>query len=180
MAENLLALAGIKDATFTANTENTAYHPGRCAKAVTREGAPLMVFGEIHPKVQDIYGLDVPVYACICDTETLFGLENFDKHYKALPKFPSSERDLAFVCDKTLTSGEIKKSIKKYAGKLLESVEIFDIYEDESKLGEGKKSMAYNLVLRSPEKTLSDEECDKVVSKVLFGLEKDLGITLRK
>ena len=57
---------------------------------------------------------------------------------------------------------------------------MFDIYDDESKLGEGKKSMAYNLILRSPEKTLSDEECDKAVNKVLFGLEKDLGVSLRK
>ena len=62
---------------------------------------------------------------------------------------------------------------------MLENVEVFDIFEDETKLGIGKKSMAYNLVLRSPEKTLSDEECDKVVRKVLFGLEKELGITLR-
>ncbi len=178
--EMLLDELGIKGYDFEPCSDENAFHPGRCAKVVTREGAPLMTFGEIHPKVQDIYGLDVPVYACICDTETLLTLENFDKHYKALPKFPAVERDLAFVCDKTLTSGEIKKSIKKYAGKLLENVEIFDIYEDETKLGEGKKSMAYNLVLRSPEKTLSDEECDKVVSKVLFGLEKDLGVTLRK
>jgi hypothetical protein len=75
--------------------------------------------------------------------------------------------------------GEIKKAIKKYGGKMLESVEVFDIFEDDEKVGVGKKSMAYNLVLRSPEKTLSVEDCDKAVAKILKGLEFDLGVTLR-
>ena len=178
-AELILDMLGIKGVEFVANSTDSAFHHGRCADAVL-DGKTLMTFGEIHPSVQKNYGLDVPVYAFVCDTETLLALENFEKHYKALPKFPAVERDLAFVCDKSLESGEIKKAIKKYAGKILESVEVFDIYEDASKLGEDKKSMAYNLILRSPEKTLSDEECDKTVNKVLFGLEKDLGISLRK
>ncbi len=177
--ELLLDSMGIEGAECVSNTGNTAFHPGRCADVVLGDKV-LMTFGEIHPEVQNNYGLDVQVYACVCDTEELLTLVNLDKHYKALPKFPAVERDLAFVCDKTLESGEIKKAIKKYAGKMLQSVEVFDIYDDESKLGDGKKSMAYNLVLRSPEKTLSDEECDKVVTKVLFGLEKELGVSLRK
>jgi phenylalanyl-tRNA synthetase beta chain len=138
-----------------------------------------MVLGQVHPEVQETYGLDVESYVIVCDTELLVSMENFDKHYKALPKFPASERDLAFVCDKSLTSGEIKKAIKKYGGKMLESVEVFDIFEDDEKVGVGKKSMAYNLVLRSPEKTLSVEDCDKAVAKILKGLEFDLGVTLR-
>ena len=62
---------------------------------------------------------------------------------------------------------------------MLESVEVFDIFEDDEKVGVGKKSMAYNLVLRSQEKTLSVEDCDKAVAKILKGLEFDLGIQLR-
>ncbi len=177
--ELILEMMGVAEYDFAANTLDTAFHPGRCADVVV-DGKAVMTFGEIHPAVQKNYGLDTPVYACVCDTESLLSLQNLDKHYKALPKFPAVERDLAFVCDKNLESGEIKKAIKKYAGKTLESVEVFDIYDDESKLGEGKKSMAYNLVLRSLEKTLSDEECDKTVNKVLYGLEKELGISLRK
>ncbi len=179
VCENILEMLGITNYDIVANKEAPAFHPGRCASVVTSDGQRVMVFGQIHPEVQANYGLDVESYVIVCDTETLVELENFEKHYKALPKFPSSERDLAFVCDKSLTSGEIKKAIKKYAGKMLESVEVFDIYEDETKLGAGKKSMAYNLVLRSPEKTLSVEECDKVVAKVLKGLEFDLGVSLR-
>ncbi len=179
VCENILDMLGISGYEFVANKEANTFHPGRCASVYTRDGERLMTFGQIHPEVQQAYGLDVESYVIVCHTEKLFSLENLDKHYTALPKFPSAERDLAFVCDKALTSGEIKKAIKKYAGKLLESVEVFDIFEDETKVGAGKKSMAYNLVLRSGEKTLSVEECDKVVAKVLKGLEFDLGVTLR-
>ncbi|MBE6681833.1 MAG: phenylalanine--tRNA ligase subunit beta [Ruminococcaceae bacterium] len=179
VCENILDLLGIKAYDFVPNTEAPAFHPGRCASVLSRDGERLIVFGQLHPAVQENYGLDIESYVIVCDTELMMTMQNFDKHYKALPKFPSSERDLAFVCDKALTSGEIKKAIKKYGGKLLESVEVFDIFEDEEKVGAGKKSMAYNLVLRSPEKTLSVEECDKAVAKILKGLEFDLGITLR-
>lgn len=179
ICEQMLETLGVVDYDFVANTENPSFHPGRCADVISSDGSVLMTLGEIHPIVLKTYGFDLPVYACVCDTESLLTLENFEKHYTALPKFPPVERDLAFVCDKTITSGQIKAAIKKYAGKMLENVEVFDIFEDDTKLGSGKKSMAYNLVLRSPEKTLSDEECDKVVRKVLFGLERELGITLR-
>lgn len=177
--ENILDMLGISGYEFVANKEAPAFHPGRCASVYSRDGKRLMVFGQVHPAVQENYGLDIESYVIVCDTEELFALENFEKHYKALPKFPSSERDLAFVCDKSLTSGEIKKAIMKYGGKMLESVEVFDIFEDDDKVGVGKKSMAYNLVLRSQEKTLSVEDCDKAVAKILKGLEFDLGITLR-
>ena len=179
VAENILDMLGIESYEFVANTQAPAFHPGRCASVMSKDGERLMVLGQLHPTVQANYGLDIEGYVIVCDTELLMSLENFDKHYKALPKFPSSERDLAFVCDKSVTSGEIKKAIKKYAGKLLESVEVFDIFEDDEKVGVGKKSMAYNLVLRSGEKTLSVEDCDKAVAKILKGLEFDLGVTLR-
>ena len=178
-AENILDMLGIEGYEFVANTEAPAFHPGRCASVMSKDGERLMVLGQLHPAVQENYGLDVEGYLIVCDTELLMEKENFEKHYKALPKFPASERDLAFVCDKSITSGEIKKAIKKYGGKMLESVEVFDIFEDEEKVGAGKKSMAYNIVLRSPEKTLSVEDCDKAVAKILKGLEFDLGATLR-
>ncbi len=179
VAENILDMLGIEGYEFVANTEAPTFHPGRCASVMSKDGERLMVLGQLHPAVQENYGLDVEGYLIVCDTELLMSIENFEKHYKALPKFPASERDLAFVCDKSITSGEIKKAIKKYGGKMLESVEVFDIFEDETKVGAGKKSMAYNIVLRSPEKTLSVEDCDKAVAKILKGLEFDLGATLR-
>ena len=178
VAENVLATFGIEKTEAVANKTLPYFHPGRCAELVGTDGKAYAVFGEIHPNVAKTYGFDLPVYACVCDTESMLAYEKTEKKYKPLPKFPAVERDLAFVCDEALTSGELKKSIVKYGGKMLESVEIFDIYRD-AKLGENKKSMAYSLTLRSPEKTLEDTDCDKIVYKILNGLERDFGVTLR-
>ncbi len=178
VAEHVLATFGVEKCEAAPKKDLPYFHPGRCAELIAQDGKAYAVFGELHPVVAKNYGFDLPVYACICDTESLLAYEAEEKHYKPLPKFPAVERDLAFVCDEALTSGELKKSIQKYGGKMLENVEIFDIYRD-AKLGENKKSMAYSLTLRSPEKTLEDADCDKIVYKILNGLERDFGVTLR-
>ena len=178
IAEHVLDVFGVENCTATAKSDLPYFHPGRCAELTGADGKAYAVFGELHPNIAKNYGFDLPVYACVCDTEALLAYESAEKHYKPLPKYPAIERDLAFVCDEELTSGELKKSIVKYGGKMLESVEIFDIYRDE-KLGAGKKSMAYSLTLRSHEKTLEDSDCDKIVYKILNGLERDFGVTLR-
>ncbi len=178
ICENVLRVFGVEKTDVTAKKDLPYFHPGRCAEVTAPDGTVYAVFGELHPNVSKTYGFDVPVYVCICDTEKLLATAPAEKHYKPLPKFPAVERDLAFVCDESLTSGELKKAIVKYGGKMLESVEVFDIYRD-AKIGENKKSMAYSLTLRSPEKTLEDADCDKIVYKILNGLERDFGVTLR-
>lgn len=178
ICENVLRVFGVEKTDVTAKKDLPYFHPGRCAEVSSPDGTVYAVFGELHPNVSKTYGFDVPVYVCICDTEKLLATAPAEKHYKPLPKFPAVERDLAFVCDESLTSGELKKAIVKYGGKMLESVEVFDIYRD-AKIGENKKSMAYSLTLRSPEKTLEDADCDKIVYKILNGLERDFGVTLR-
>ena len=178
IAEHVLDVFGVEAPEATARKDLPYFHPGRAAELRGADGTAYAVFGELHPTVSSTYGFDVPVYICLCDTEALLALEKPEKHYTPLPKFPAIERDLAFVCDETLSSGELKKSIVKYGGKMLEHVEIFDIYRD-AKLGANKKSMAYSLTLRSPEKTLEDADCDKIVYKILTGLERDFGVTLR-
>lgn len=178
ICENVLRVFGVEKTDVTAKKDLPYFHPGRCAEVSSPDGTVYAVFGELHPNVSKTYGFDVPVYVCICDTEKLLATAPAEKHYKPLPKFPAVERDLAFVCDESLTSGELKKAIVKYGGKMLESVEVFDIYRD-AKLGENKKSVAYSLTLRSPEKTLEDADCDKIVYKILNGLERDFGVTLR-
>lgn len=178
ICENVLRVFGVEKTDVTAKKDLPYFHPGRCAEVSSPDGTVYAVFGELHPNVSKTYGFDVPVYVCICDTEKLLATAPAEKHYKPLPKFPAVERDLAFVCDESLTSGELKKAIVKYGGKMLESVEVFDIYRD-AKIGENKKSVAYSLTLRSPEKTLEDADCDKIVYKILNGLERDFGVTLR-
>lgn len=175
--EELLTYSGIKKYDVVAQKDNPTYHPGRCA-IFTLNDKVIATIGQLHPSVQEKYDFDLPVYAAEIDTEYLDTVKNLNREYKQLPKFPAITRDLAFVCDKSLEAGTLRKAICKYGGNLLENAEIFDIYTD-AKLGEDKKSMAYSLTLRSPDKTLSDEDGDKVVKKVLAGLERDFGITLR-
>ena len=138
----------------------------------------LMTFGEIHPTVMKNVGLDKRSYAAVIDVEALFEAEKKDVVYKDIGKFPAVTRDLAFVCPETVTVGELEKLIIKYAGKNLESLKVFDIYRGEQ-VGAGNKSIAFKLVLRSPEKTFTDVESDKIISKVKGGLERELGITIR-
>ena len=174
--EELLSLSGIRKYDVLAEHENPTYHPGRCA-IFTKGDAVLATVGQLHPSVSENYGFDLPVYAAEIDIELLSTLKESAKQYKPLPKFPAITRDLAFVCEKSLEAGTLKRAIVKYGGNLLENVTVFDVYTD-ARLG-GKKSMAYSLTLRSPDKTLSDEDGDKVVQKVLTGLEKEFGVTLR-
>ncbi|MBR5552861.1 MAG: phenylalanine--tRNA ligase subunit beta [Clostridia bacterium] len=174
--EEILSMSGIKKYDVCSEKNNPTYHPGRCAN-FTKDDKVIATIGQLHPEVLEKYGFDLPVYAAEINTEYLLSIKNTVREYKPLPKFPAITRDLAFICEKSLEAGTLRRAIAKYAGNLLENVTIFDVYTD-AKLGD-KKSMAYSLVLRSPDKTLSDEDGDKVVKKVLSGLEREFGITLR-
>ena len=178
VCETLLNDAGIENAEYVSESENNAFHPGRCAKIVSADGREIGVFGEIHPDVAKNYGFDTQVYVAELDFNTLFELSDFDKSYKQLPKYPASARDFAFICDDELEVGKIEKVMKKAGGKTVEDVSVFDVYKGEQ-VGEGKKSVALKVIMRSADHTLTDEEADKTVKKILTLLERELGLTLR-
>lgn len=181
LCENVFAVAGIdvsdSDYTVTALKDDPSYHPGRCA--VIKKGDDVIaILGQIHPKVAANFGFDVTVYAAEIDVDKLFADRRTEKQYTSLPKFPATTRDLAFVCDDALEAGTLAAAIKKYGGSVLESVKVFDVFKSD-RLGFGKKSMAYSLTLRAKDRTLSDTDADSAVGKILAGLEKDFGVTLR-
>ncbi len=178
MCEELLSAAGVVDATFTRNTINTAFHPGRCADIKLSDGTVLATLGEIHPTVAAEYQIDEPVYIADIDFEILFANACLDKHFTALPKFPATTRDFAFVCDDELEVGAVEAVMKKAGGKLVEDIKLFDVYRG-AQLGEGKKSVAFKVTLRDKERTLTDEDADKISKKILVLLDRELGITLR-
>ena len=178
MCDTLLDRAGIKDAAYTADTENPTFHPGRCAKIITADGTVLGTLGEIHPAVQANYAIDAPVYIADLDFENLLAKSKLDKAFRPLPKFPAITRDYAFVCDDALEVGAIEAVMKKAGGKTVEAIRLFDVYRGKQ-LGEGKKSVAFNVMLRAADHTLTDEEADKVSKKILTLLDRELGITLR-
>jgi phenylalanyl-tRNA synthetase beta chain len=100
--------------------------------------------------------------------------------FEELNKFPTVRRDLALVIDKGVTFGEIRQLATKTAKKLLKEVNLFDVFEDESKLGEGKKSYAVSFIFEDPEKTLQDKEIDATMGQLTGVFEGKLGATIRK
>ncbi|MBR6529841.1 MAG: phenylalanine--tRNA ligase subunit beta [Clostridia bacterium] len=152
-------------------------HPGRAAKVVC-DGEEIGVFGEVAPKIAQNFGLSTRTYVASLCVEKLFVRRIGVRKFSALPKFPAMTRDLSLVCDKALTVGEIEKIIIQAGGKKLENVRLFDTYEGEQ-VPAGKKSLSFALTLRGAEKTMTDEEADKIVKKTLSNLEFHLGITLR-
>ena len=176
--ENLLALAAIKGASFEAVTDHYAYHPGRCAAIVTKDGSTLGTFGQIHPTVAASYGMDVAVYAAEIDFDALFAASSSVRVYKPLPKFPAITRDFSLVCDEALEVGKIEAVMAKAGGKLVEDVRLFDIYRG-AQIGEGKKSVSIRMTLRAEDRTMTLEDAEKITKKVLVLLDRELGLTLR-
>ncbi len=180
MSENILALAGLKNTKYAAESENPAFHPGRCAVITARGGRETVgVIGEVHPTVRASFGFSAPVYVGYINVDKLFELSDMKKQYKPLPKYPATTRDYAFICPRDLEAGEIEDVMKKACGKLCEKIELFDVYMGE-KIGLDNKSVAFRATMRAQDHTITDEEADKASAKMLAALEKNLGIVLRK
>ena len=179
MVDALLGALGIKKLRYAACTDDPTFHPGRCASVIARGNMVIGTLGQIHPEVASNYGISSPVYMAYLPFETLFEISDTKKQYKALPKFPATARDLSFVCDRSLEVGSVEEVIRKASGKLIENVELFDIYTGE-RLGADKKSVSFRLTFRAPDRTLTDEDVNKAIDKVLASLEKQLGISIRK
>ena len=173
----LCTLSGVEDTKLEASKDNPTFHPGRCANMYIGEDL-VATFGQSHPEVAKNYGIDAELYIAQIDFNTLFAHCNFAKEYKPLPKFPASERDFAFICDKTLESARLAEVIKEAAGKCCENVKLFDVYESEA-LGD-KKGLAFNVTLRAADKTLTDDETEKISVKIISAAEEKLGAILRK
>ncbi len=156
---------------------NPSYHPGRCAD-VYAGGRRLGVLGQIHPLVAQNYGVDAEFYCAELDFTQLLHAKGPDPEYVPLPKFPSVTRDIAVVCDEAVTVSALEEAIRKGAKGLLKEVTLFDIYQGKG-IPEGKKSVAFNLVLRSDDRSLTSEEADADVKSILETLEKELGAVLR-
>ena len=188
--EELLANLGITDVSFQAESEYGVYHPGRCARVLVEasdamkmageEYEELGIMGEIHPDVAENYGMDgMRIYCC----ELMFGqiVRRADTEivYTPLPKYPSTSRDIALLVYEDMEVGRIEKVIRERGGAILESVRLFDVYRGKQ-VEEGKKSVAFTLVYRDMNKTLTDQEVAEVHEGVLKALREELGAVLRE
>ena len=175
--EAFLRGMNVPEARYTAEKHDPTFHPGRCAR-VSVGGVDLGCFGQIHPLVTRSYGIDGEIFAAELNFTALLSLQLPEKTYTPLPKYPAVTRDIAVVCDEAVTVAALSDCIRAAGGKLLRSVELFDIYRGKG-IASGSKSAAFRLTLRADDRTLTDADSDGVVSAVLAALEKELNAKLR-
>lgn len=160
------------------SSNNDSMHPGRTAELLINNKRAGYL-GEVHPDVLDKYDIPVRVYAAELNFEEIIMQSNMNIKYKSLPKYPSVARDIAIVVTEEITAGQVEEIIRNKGGKLIEEVKLFDIYRG-SQIEEGYKSMAYSIVYRSDEKTLSEEDITKVHNKIVNSLVNQVGAALRQ
>ncbi len=176
--ENILQAVGVNRYDFLREEENHFYHPGRTAKL--KVGNDIFAYiGEAHPSLTEQYGITKKVYLVELNIDKITRYAKQNKKYVEVPKFPAALRDIAMVVAEDVEVGTIQKIIEKKAKKILEHVTLFDVYRSE-KLGENKKSVAFELTFRIPERTLTDEEVNKAMQDIITGLEQEVGANLRK
>ena len=176
--ENILEAISVNRYDVEKEINNASYHPGRCANIKVGIDT-VATLGEVHPEVLENYDISKRAYLAEVNVTKLVKYARSNKKYTEVPKFPAVERDIAVIVDEKVEVGQIERIVTKKAKKLLESMNLFDIYRNE-KIGENKKSVAYSLIFRDKNKTLSDEEINNIMEVIISELEKTLGAELRK
>ena len=180
-------LKGIIENLFSAlNIENykvipgnhESFHPGKVAELLINNKS-IGVFGEVHPIVLDNFDLPSNVYIGEFNFDEIILQTKLNRKYKPLPKFPSIERDIAIVVSDEISAGQIDEIIRTKGAKLVEKVELFDVYKG-SQIEDGYKSLAYKIVYRSDEKTLTEKDISKAHNKILNSLANQAGAILRQ
>jgi len=161
---------------YNPNTDRSYLHPGRKADIIY-DGICVGYLGEIHPEVADNYNIGTKVYVAVLDMPNVVPFATFERKYEGIAKFPAVSRDISMVVPKTVLAGDIENMIIQRGGKILESVNLFDIYEG-TQIKEGYKSVAYSITFRAKDRTLEENDITGAMKKILNGLES-MGIELR-
>lgn len=177
VVENVLDALGIKSAAFKRESENTTFHPGKTSNLYIKREL-VGVVGEIHPTVSENYEVEERCYVAELNLDILYKYADLNKKYKALPRFPAVTRDIALIVEDAILVQDIEDIIVKQGGNIVESAKLFDVYKGKQ-IAEGKKNVAYAIVYRREDRTLIDEEVNKVHEKILRSLEHKLGAELR-
>jgi len=156
---------------------NDMFHPGRSA-VLLANGEEIGIVGEIHPTVLENFEIGLPCYVAEIDLLKLMACIDENIKYKALPKFPAAERDIAVLVDQDVAVGDLEATMIKASGALLESIKLFDVYTGD-RIPDGKKSVAFSISFRSPERSLTSEEVNKVFNKIVKDLEYKNNAQLR-
>ncbi len=178
VCEELFERVGMLDEVLYDPASNRPYlHPGRQADIVY-DGQCVGYLGEVHPTVSERYGIDKRVYVAVIDMPEIVTRTNYDRKYQGIAKFPTVNRDISLVVPREILSGDIVEAIRKKGGALLETVELFDVYEG-AQIQEGYKSLAYTLRFRAQDRTLEEGDITPAMDKIIKHLES-MKIELRQ
>ncbi len=179
VAEELLAALNIPDVTWRRSTHPT-FHPGRSAEALS-DGRLLLTVGEAAASVLEAYELRQPAYLLDADLEAMLELARPVGNYQPLPRFPAADRDLALVVadDDDHSAASCEATIRQAAGNLLVSVRVFDEFRDPQRIGGGRKSLAFTLQFRAPDRTVTGEEVEAAMTAVHAAVQEQLGAEIR-
>ncbi|MCD6321785.1 MAG: phenylalanine--tRNA ligase subunit beta [Clostridiales bacterium] len=175
--EEITDTLGISDIEYEPVSDNPIFHSGRCASLI-KGGVSIGLLGQVNPSICKEFEVPEETILGTLDVNRLYELSDFDRKYTELPKYPAVTRDIAILVDDDVTSGSIIQLIKDSAGAYLEKVNFFDVYKGEQ-TGESKKSLAFSMVYRSSEKTLTEEEVSASFNKVVRTLGEKIGAELR-
>ncbi|MFR4170464.1 MAG: phenylalanine--tRNA ligase subunit beta [Lachnospiraceae bacterium] len=178
VVEEFFSKAGIRGKiSYDPKAGKTFLHPGRQANIIYN-GEVMGYLGEIHPQVADNYGIGDKTYVAVLDMPVVVKYADFDRKFTGIARFPAVTRDLSMVVPHEILAGDIEDMIVQRGGKILESYQLFDVYEG-SQIKAGYKSMAYSVVFRAKDKTLEESEINTAMKKILNGLSS-MGIELRQ
>jgi phenylalanyl-tRNA synthetase beta chain len=177
IVEQLVLRMNIQNAEFIAEKNNPVFHPGKTAKVVIGDETAGYV-GEIHPDVADNFECPYDTYIAVLEIKTIVENADMVREYKPLPRYPAVSRDIAVIISDDIPVKDIENALKSKGGKYLEEIRLFDVYRGEQ-VPEGKKSVAYTLNFRSPDRTLVDDDVNKVVEDMLNELKRVFDAVLR-
>ena len=178
VVEEFFSKAGIRGKlSYDPKAGKTFLHPGRQAN-IMYHGEVMGYLGEIHPQVADNYGIGDKAYVAVLDMPVVVKYADFDRKFTGIARFPAVTRDLSMVVPHEILAGDIEDMIIQRGGRILESYQLFDVYEG-SQIKAGYKSMAYSVVFRAKDKTLEENEINTAMKKILNGLSS-MGIELRQ
>jgi phenylalanyl-tRNA synthetase beta chain len=177
LGQAILDRLGVAVATATSEELSAFLHPGKSAR-LTLDGTMLLEVGELHPRLQADLELKRPAVIVWGDFAALAPLVENRVQYRDIPQYPVVARDLALVADRTIPAAAIEDVIRRRAKSVLATVRLFDVYEGE-RIPQGKRSLAYQLRFCAPDRTLTDDEINQLVNKIVGDLRAKLGVELR-
>jgi phenylalanyl-tRNA synthetase beta chain len=178
LLEYLFEKFKLEDGLKIISKEYKFFHPA-ISGDIYYKNEKLGIIGKIHPKLIDILDIKQDAYYLEIDLDNFIDKTSIEKKFSQIPQFPSTSIDLAIVIDEVVLNSDIEEEIYRNCGKMLVSLRLFDLYKGKQ-VENGKKSLAYSLEFRAPDRTLKDIEIDIISKRIISSLNRKFGANLRQ